>query len=71
MDIKAICSKCRSDKLAMPKLGDKDQMVRCLNCGSDVGEKSAMDRQLKAAAQKQADKMKANLKKSLSKLGFK
>ncbi|MBA1200496.1 hypothetical protein G7009_01590 [Pseudomonas capeferrum] len=71
MDIKATCKACGSDKLVIPEEGESDQMVRCSDCSALLGSKQDIQQGLREAAAEQARKMKEELSKSLSKLGFK
>lgn len=71
MDIKATCGACGSDKLEVPKDDAQDQMVRCKSCNADVGDRAAIQKKLKEAADKEVAKVLADFKKSLSKMGFK
>lgn len=71
MQLKATCGACGSDLLQIPDASEKDQMIRCSKCNADVGEKSEVQRELRKAAEKQAEKIKADLTKSLKKAGFK
>ena len=47
MEIKARCGACGSDMLRIPDEDEADQMVRCSECGGDVGEKSEIQKQLR------------------------
>ncbi|MFJ2362505.1 hypothetical protein ACIPIN_02095 [Pseudomonas sp. NPDC087697] len=71
MNITATCGACGSDQLVIPEAGAKDQMVRCSKCKAEVGDKAAIQKKLRQTAEKEAEKLKAELKKKLSKIGFK
>lgn len=71
MQIKATCGACGNDLLLIPDDAEEDQMVRCSKCKADVGEKSEVQRELKKAAEKQAEQIKADFIKKLKKAGFK
>ena len=71
MKLTATCGKCGNDQLLIPDAGDKDQMVRCPKCKTDVGDKAAVTKKLREAGEKEAKKIVDDLKKTLRKAGFK
>ena len=71
MKLTATCGKCGNDQLLIPDAGDKDQMVRCSKCKTDVGDKAAVTKKLREAGEKEAKKIVDDLKKTLRKAGFK
>ena len=71
MKLTATCGKCGNDQLLIPDAEDKDQMVRCPKCKTDVGDKAAVTKKLREAGEKEAKKIVDDLKKTLRKAGFK
>lgn len=71
MNISATCAACGSLTLRIPDDDDADQMIRCAECGADVGDKQAVNQKLRARAEEEAAKVLADFKKKLSKMGFK
>ena len=71
MKLTATCGKCGNDQLLIPDAGDKDPMVRCPKCKTDVGDKAAVTKKLREAGEKEAKKIVDDLKKTLRKAGFK
>lgn len=64
MKVTASCRACGSEMLRIPDDDDQDQMIRCASCNAEIGEKQAVQRQLREAAKKEVESL---LKKTLSK----
>ena len=67
MQISAVCAACGSKMLVIPDDDEVDQMVRCSECNTDIGDKAAVTAKLREAAQKEADKLVQDIKKRLGK----
>lgn len=55
MRISAKCAACGSDQFSIPNDTEVDQTVRCASCGADIGQKKAVQEQLRSHAKKEAE----------------
>ncbi len=67
MEISASCNACGSKTFVVPEEGEADQMVRCAECGIDVGDKQEVMDALRAKAEQEVQDM---IKNTLGKSGF-
>ncbi|MFY0997583.1 ECs_2282 family putative zinc-binding protein [Pseudomonas juntendi] len=66
MEVSASCNACGSKSFMVPEEGEADQMVRCADCGIDVGNKQEIMDALKAKAEQEVQDM---IKNTLGKSG--
>ncbi|WP_456015754.1 ECs_2282 family putative zinc-binding protein [Pseudomonas fluorescens] len=57
MQVSASCSACGSKTFVIPDEGEEDQMIRCADCGVDVGDKQKVLEALQSKAKEEVDKL--------------